>query len=243
MVDTPNAALGADFSPMGPSSFHGFPEEGPPDPFEAKVRMTKSPQQPTDPTRRRPEESPFTGFINDFSPLPEEPLQGVARSPVRTDRKSRAAASRRGTRSSSRSSSRGRAIFASPVASDTKPKRLWQDPASSGPGPMRLELGHMGARPSSTQKTLEGINSRMRSQPGPSPPAAHHPLPPPPQQRTPASSPFYAPHPPPVPPGAFRPDLSTPIKAGALFPSPGMQSAIRFPGSGGKPLPPAGFVH
>jgi hypothetical protein len=185
MIDTPGGTLVGDFSPMGPS-FAGLGEDPVPGGggFEGRLNLSRSdsgefgaPTIQQRPRNNAAEQSPFgNNFINEFSPGFSGSLPGVPRSPVRSGSQVRRVQGRPPSSSHGRQQEQkqpGRTMILQPstvksvprtvvstMQSEAKPRKLWQDPSGSA-GAMRLELG---SRTTFTQRSLEGINSMMRSQ-------------------------------------------------------------------------------
>ena len=125
-----------------------------------------------------------------------------------------------------------RHFFTSPVApshqSSANRRRPWYENSRQTPGPVRLELGDMGAKNLETRRSLEGINSMVRgnaTQQTPTHPGAVY-------EQSRGSS--------------YRTDISTPVKLSALPKNPNSALQSRHPPpfhgstsmSGRKPVPP-----
>jgi hypothetical protein len=193
MMDTPGGTLADAFSPMGPSLI-GFGEEAlrSAERFEGRITLahSESAEDISTPAlkRRSPkEQSPFSGFISELSTPFSSGLQGVPRSPVRSDRRGRHSSYDDSEQERVHADIEGDSPGIPPAAtpSESKPRKLWHAETSEGSG-LRIELGQ-GIQ--TTQRTLEGINSMMRAsktwhgsyrEPGYAPPYRHGPPPMPP---------------------------------------------------------------
>ena len=254
MMDTPGGTLGgtlaAEYSPMGPMlSNMGNPfasgfGDAPTPTMNLSLSRSNSDHEMdlSDPAAEDGEpsslpnlNSPFSGFMNDHFPSSAKKtrshissvggLQGVSRSPLRSERRALASDPRddrppvsflTSTHPDSSRKPKGAAgndIPSSPLghASSAKPRKLWEGPPEPIPGgSLRLELGGN----STLKKSLDGWNSRMRSQ--------HPPL------GNPEGHSSYSRHH--LPPGHSYRRLNTPIK---LDPSP-MHSKAMGPSTGQK---------
>jgi hypothetical protein len=170
-MDTPGGTLAAEFSPMGPVLHNPFTSGFGDEPTPTKLSLSRDNSEDLgDEGEPTPViNSPFSGFINDFNHFPPPPqasatadrggggLQGVPRSPLRSER--RAAASSTISASDPRSdrpslqpltstqpdNRRPRAtpaVMASPLeqSSGAKPRKLWQGLGVPSTRPMRLEV-------------------------------------------------------------------------------------------------------
>lgn len=194
MMDTPGGTLAAEFSPMGPMLANPFASGFGEHPTPPQLSLSRSDSDDgvdmPDPTKYDDAEeggttlqmvnSPFSGFMADHFPSSAKKsragsggLQGVSRSPLRSER--RGGSDPRADRppmqhltstqpgDNRRPKVQGATIMASPLghSSSAKPRKLWHGPAEQAP--MRLELGS----DSSMKKSLDGINTMMRSQTAP----------------------------------------------------------------------------
>ena len=244
MMDTPGGHLDG-FSPMGPS-FASFEDDSPALPMEGEVldarlslvedgdRMRAPPSIHQRRSRSARLESPGLNFINELAHMPGTMPLG---SPVRPSRerdfplyydKKRggdnpptlphshpASAQRPGQPPSSTK----RQIFPSPLAPSHhrsgNRRSPWYDSRQT-PGPVRLEIGDIGAKNLETRRSLEGINSMVRGNAAPTraaPPTLAHP------------GQAYE-HNRGTP---YRADINTPVKVGAPPPSRVPPSQSRHP--------------
>lgn len=178
MVDTPRATLEDAFSPLGPS-FENDLGLSRAERFRGCLELSRSGSSgefethptPQSTAYRPPEPSPFSRLVNEFSPSRgRRGLQGVSRTPVRSavsDRYAPSHSSRPLAPSMAASMPKAvprSSIQASPMApqSGAKPLKLYQgSPAEQQPSTVRMKLDGRGLH--STQRTLNDINSMMRS--------------------------------------------------------------------------------
>jgi len=160
-IDTPNAMLHEEFSPMETSLEESFARETQ---FDATLAMPvanhsdlgSGPQIQHRPSPPPGDDDAALDFLGNFSPLANSNLPGVERSPVRSA--SRSVSSRHSSSAGSGSLTKKPALARS--ARPSPVRQLYPGPGPSpASGAMRLQLGD---RSFSTQRVLDGINSKMQ---------------------------------------------------------------------------------
>mmetsp|Transcript_10177 Transcript_10177/g.15622 ORF Transcript_10177/g.15622 Transcript_10177/m.15622 type:complete len:1079 (-) Transcript_10177:1319-4555(-) len=181
--DTPSGtgAYLDEFSPMGPI-FKPFDKgDSPPMPIEGEVlddRLKFVSENDSGPPMRQPPSGSsqrHDPFVNDLAHMPG--TIPVPNSPMRSnkdressqyfgekDRESRPTPSHSSLKRPPSGSSK-RHYFTSPMARShysSSKRDPWYGSSRQNPGPVRLELGEMGVKPSDARKSFEGINNMLR---------------------------------------------------------------------------------
>mmetsp|Transcript_5159 Transcript_5159/g.8065 ORF Transcript_5159/g.8065 Transcript_5159/m.8065 type:complete len:1070 (-) Transcript_5159:85-3294(-) len=170
--DTPSGTGASldDFSPMGPIFKPFDKNDSPSIQIEGEVledRLMRVSESNPGPSMRQPPSGSsqrHDAFINELAHMPG--TMPVPSSPMRSNRdhyyseKDGDGRSKRPTLGGSK-----RHYFTSPMSRPhyaSAKRDPWYDGSRQNPGPVRLELGEMGVKPSDTRKSLEGINNMLR---------------------------------------------------------------------------------